>query len=855
MRTRLRTWVGACLVALLAAAGGLVIAASTPAHAELQHMRQQFLRSSIGGLFLHWGLRTSPQHTSCSGWENDVLGGGWTATYWVNEAKKLHAQYLVFASFHSRLGYARAWPSAIPGSCSTQHDFLQDLIDAAAAQQMKVILYMTDDPQWFNQGLQPGESWLDSAAYSAYKGQTIDLHTRDGFGQFSYDNFVEVMQNYPNLGGFWIDNDNQWWIDHGLYERIRSDRPDFTLSNNNEDTPIMDMISNEQKTGMTPSYDYPQAVYTAAPRLIEADFKLPSTGAWWYDGTNPTVDRRLTFGRLITNAGSSIKALMAETAQVNGRFPSNQEDFNNFANSYLNQIWGSLNGTEGGGYMYGGLKPGFWNDGAHGVTTISKTNADLHYIHVLTPPSTTTLRLRDNGYKVTSVTNFRTGAAVTFSQGGGFLTLSGLSTWDTYDTVFTVTTAGRTGIYPSSSVTVTATAQTTSHPGSHAADGDYLTYWDSNKTLPVSLRFDLGSARRVQYIGINQREDSVSYARSSTEQSARIRDYRVFVSSDGVNWGTPIATGTLPSHRGVAFVDIPATTTRFVRLEVVSTWAASTDTTRFQRLRVDEAWIGSDYATAGTPPNRFEAENATISQGVVESNHLGFSGTGFVNYDNVVGSYVQWTVNAVSAGPATLTIRHANGTTANRPMDITVNGVLVAGGLAFNPTANWDTWANVSITANLNAGANTIRATATTVNGGPNVDFLDVVAQPVRFEAENATISQGTVATNHLNFSGTGFVDYTNVVGSYVEWTVNAASAGTATVTIRHANGTTTNRPMDITVNGVLVADELAFNPTANWDTWANVTITVNLAAGTNRIRATATTANGGPNVDYLELS
>ncbi len=200
--------------------------------------------------------------------------------------------------------------------------------------------------------------------------------------------------------------------------------------------------------------------------------------------------------------------------------------------------------------MYGGLKPGFWNDGAHGVTTISKTNPDLHYIHVITPPSTSTLRLRDNGYKVTGVTNVRTGAAVSFTQGGGFLTLSGVSGWDTYDTVFAVTTAGRQGIYPTSSVAVTASAQTSTHPGSHAADGSYLTYWDSNKTLPVSLRFDLGSAKRVQYVGVNQREDSVSYARSATEQSARIRDYRVYVSSDGVNWGTPVKTGTLPSHRG-----------------------------------------------------------------------------------------------------------------------------------------------------------------------------------------------------------------------------------------------------------------------------------------------------------------
>ena len=46
----------------------------------------------------------------------------------------------------------------------------------------------------------------------------------------------------------------------------------------------------------------------------------------------------------------------------------------------------------------------------------------------------------------------------------------------------------------------------------------------------------------------------------------------------------------------------------------------------------------------------YESENAVISQGVVESNHAGYSGTGFVNFDNVVGSYVEYSVNAAQAG-------------------------------------------------------------------------------------------------------------------------------------------------------------------------------------------------------------
>jgi chitinase len=262
---------------------------------------------------------------------------------------------------------------------------------------------------------------------------------------------------------------------------------------------------------------------------------------------------------------------------------------------------------------------------------------------------------------------------------------------------------------------------------------------------------------------------------------------------------------------------------------------------------------------ASAAPTRYEAESATLSQGVVESNHTGFSGTGFVNYDNVTGSYVQWTVSAASAGTATIGLRFANGTTVNRPMTITVNGTAVATAQAFNSTGTWDTWQTATITAPVNAGSNTIRATATTANGGPNVDWLEIdvaaTTPSTDYQAEDATISQGTVATNHTGFTGTGFVDYTNVTGSYVEWTVTQASAGQQTLTLRYANGTTVNRPMTITVNGTAVATNMAFNGTANWDTWADATLTASLNAGINTIRATATTANGGPNVDRLRVT
>jgi hypothetical protein len=84
---------------------------------------------------------------------------------------------------------------------------------------------------------------------------------------------------------------------------------------------------------------------------------------------------------------------------------------------------------------------------------------------------------------------------------------------------------------------------------------------------------------------------------------------------------------------------------------------------------------------------------------VVATNHTGYTGTGFVDYANVVGSYIEWTVQSAVAGIATLGIRYANGSTANRPMDIAVNGATTSPGLSFTPPGSWDTWQTRTFTA------------------------------------------------------------------------------------------------------------------------------------------------------------
>ncbi|MDX8035471.1 CBM35 domain-containing protein [Lentzea sp. BCCO 10_0856] len=602
----LRRLCAAVVAALLA--GLLTVAVSAPAQAEVQHPRQEWLRKSTAGLFLHWGMFTAPKHLNCAEWERDVTGGGWTPDYWIDEARKLGASYVVLATFHSRLGYARPWPSKIPGSCATQRDLLGELTKAGKAKGVKVILYMTDDPQWHSE---QGVQMLDSKAYSDHKGEQVDLTTREGFGKYSYDLFFEVMKNYNDLAGFWIDNDNEYWERNKLYEQIRQLQPTWLLSNNNEDTPIMDTVSNEQKTGMFPSYDYPAATFTPMPRLSEACYKLPNTGDWWYDGGNHAVDTRLNTGRYITNAGASIKSLMAETPMVNGKMPAQQEAYNNFMSSWVPPIQESIQGVEGAGYMYGGMQPGFWNDGAHGVITINPKTGK-QYVHVVTKPRADFVRLRDNGYRVTGVKDLRTGERMSFSQSGGHLTIQGITKWDEYDTVFSVETAGQQGFY--TGVKASATSSEDGFPAANLTDGSYEKYWDANAAQPVSISLDLGRRKEAAFLAINQRESSPTHARVSfgrPEDSSRIKDYQLTASNDGRNWWH-VRTGALPSARGTQFIDIGSQEARFLKLTVLNTWGGPRAPVYFKELKIDEIRVGHSYPRS-VRDGGLEAEDAARS--------------------------------------------------------------------------------------------------------------------------------------------------------------------------------------------------------------------------------------------------
>ncbi|MDW6065847.1 discoidin domain-containing protein [Streptomyces sp. FXJ1.4098] len=125
------------------------------------------------------------------------------------------------------------------------------------------------------------------------------------------------------------------------------------------------------------------------------------------------------------------------------------------------------------------------------------------------------------------------------------------------------------------------------------ADGNHETYWDSDGELPVSVTLDLGARKRATALAVNQREWSPTHARSSfgrPEDSARIKDYRVYASGDGKRW-TQVRAGALRSARGVQTIDIGDQDARYLKLEVRSLWGGPQAPEFFNQLRIDEIQV------------------------------------------------------------------------------------------------------------------------------------------------------------------------------------------------------------------------------------------------------------------------
>lgn len=121
----------------------------------------------------------------------------------------------------------------------------------------------------------------------------------------------------------------------------------------------------------------------------------------------------------------------------------------------------------------------------------------------------------------------------------------------------------------------------------------------------------------------------------------------------------------------------------------------------------------------------FEAEKANVLyKAAIENEHAGFTGTGYVNFDNESGGFIIWNVNMLVDSVQKISFVFANDGSDMRPMQLMINDSVVNDTVNFKVTGAWTNWDSVIINAHLKKGINAIKLTGINSQGGPNLDKM-----------------------------------------------------------------------------------------------------------------------------------
>ncbi|WP_327088325.1 carbohydrate-binding protein [Nonomuraea sp. NBC_01738] len=206
--------------------------------------------------------------------------------------------------------------------------------------------------------------------------------------------------------------------------------------------------------------------------------------------------------------------------------------------------------------------------------------------------------------------------------------------------------------------------------------------------------------------------------------------------SSAENWGAHTVTVTVPALTTKSTLQVAATkptsvTGATARATLADLKAAAEGwwwdpVQQLAHVKLAAAAANRTVTLNGVDKAAYEAEFATGTGTSTNTDHPGYTGTGFVDGFSAGGDAVTFNVKADSAGAHALKFRYANGVATAASATVQVDGVS-AGTLAMPSTGNWDTWGTASLSPTLTAGAHTVKIIYG--SGGVNLDNL-VVARP-----------------------------------------------------------------------------------------------------------------------------
>jgi len=135
--------------------------------------------------------------------------------------------------------------------------------------------------------------------------------------------------------------------------------------------------------------------------------------------------------------------------------------------------------------------------------------------------------------------------------------------------------------------------------------------------------------------------------------------------------------------------------------------------------------FGKDTKVKAIPDGGLEAEAAKFEGPTRTNRNGGFMGSGYLDFGETKGQFVEWTVEAKKAGMHRLRFRYASGD--KRPLELSVDGEvdLLAPTIAFNGTGSWTTWKYAEVKRHLKMGKHLVRL-ASVAKRGPNIDRLEL---------------------------------------------------------------------------------------------------------------------------------
>ena len=555
-----------------------------------ERLLQWYNADSKGGLFVHWGLGTGRKpgtlmYQNVQAFEDATTAANWSPQPMVDAAVKLNCKYIIWATLHVEHGLIRTWKSKIPGTPVTQRDYLGELCDAAALKGIKIVVYLTGDAAQKKENV---TSFIDGAAYAKYKHLNVDIrnNNKDWVKYYLKDIMFEVIDNYPNVIGFWCDGWDMPEVDTLTLTAVHAKNPNYLIFRNEySNQPSyadVDVMGIEPFAKiLSPEYDKASGMYVRSGNGVEGSFLISAD--WWHIGSEYGADPKWCAKMAASALGGNAVPCYAEGPTISGDFVPNVNATNDVMKNFFDYASAATNNVWGGGYSHGGFKSGTIGNGAYVATTMTK-DGNTHYIHVLNKPTTNPnqLVMPMLGYKITTgVKSLASNNSLTYLFDNDNIVIT-VDSWDKFDTygdeIIQITTNGKPNVLSRKRWSISARNENSSYPASNAIDSVFDSYYSSqsNASMPVEVTINMGGKNNIYGINLSQSEaralTTAEYCH--TDEGTRIKNYEVYASNDGLNWGSAIVSGTLENERGIKEIQIPQGTgkRRYLKLKILSNY-------------------------------------------------------------------------------------------------------------------------------------------------------------------------------------------------------------------------------------------------------------------------------------------